>query len=115
MNSDLLSLRFPAAEFHFKGGNFYDDIRFDIAKAHESIDGHLAALGKKAAARQTSVMNALMLAADRRLQSRDLIYPLIASGLRKQWFAEFHDYWTRVLGGRPLQIADFFCLLHDYR
>lgn len=108
------SLRYSPEDFHLAGGNFYDDLRFDIAKAHEHIDSQTLPARSPMQVGSKS-RNVVKLALDRKLQGRELVYPLVASGIRRDWFDEFHGYWTKSLSGRPLQIADFFCLLHDYR
>ena len=40
---------------------------------------------------------------------------LINSGIIIGWFDEFKEYWTKVLGGRPLWFNDFHFLLGIYR
>jgi len=40
---------------------------------------------------------------------------LVINGIKKEWFNDFNSYWINVINSRPLQVLDFFLLLHDYR
>ena len=40
---------------------------------------------------------------------------LIDSGIDSFWFREFARYWSKELGGRPIQLPDFHYLLGSYR
>lgn len=40
---------------------------------------------------------------------------LVDAGLVRGWFDEFADFWSKVLGGRPLKPHDFFYLHSHYR
>ncbi len=40
---------------------------------------------------------------------------LVNSGFILTWFYEFRDYWSNVLGGRPLYLNDFYFLLGFFR
>ncbi len=112
------SERSEAETLHLSGGNHFDDLRIDIDRAHARQDDEIRDLGK-AANRARSIARVLKnrwrFALDWRLQRRNLLHPLIQCGLRHAWFDEFAAYWSGVLRGRPLQVTDFFLLLHDYR
>lgn len=41
--------------------------------------------------------------------------PKIITGMEREWFDEFHDFWRNFLGGRPLNIMDFNMLRMQYR
>lgn len=100
------------AAVHLPGGNFFDDLRIDIAKSHET----LAALhSEKRSDRGLVFWNKLRFLANGALQKFHMQEVLVTSGVRRKWFDEFHDYWDSVLSGRPLTVMDFFMLAHDYR
>ena len=78
------------AAVHLPGGNFFDDLRIDVAKSHET----LAALhSEKRADRRPFVWNRLRFLANGVLQKCKLQEVLATTGLRRSWFDEFHDYW----------------------
>lgn len=98
---------------HLGNGNFYDDMRVDIAESHRRF----AELpGTPRSIRRSRVRNALRRGLVRlalRLKVHEL---LVVNGVRRQWFEEFCEYWAAVLGGRPFwATADFFALIHEYR
>jgi 2-polyprenyl-3-methyl-5-hydroxy-6-metoxy-1,4-benzoquinol methylase len=98
---------------HLPGGNFFDDLRINIAKSHETLAAHLPAISWTG--RGLGAWNKLRYLANGALQKCSLQEVLVTAGLRRAWFDEFHDYWSNVLSGRPLKVMDFFMLAHDYR
>ncbi len=98
---------------HLEGGNYFDDMRLDIAQSHGRLAEapHDARSVRRARWRNLLAFYLTGLALRLRVQEQ-----LVLSGVKRSWFVEFHDYWTRVLGGRPLWTPlEFFLLLHDYR
>lgn len=78
------------AAVHLPGGNFFDDLRIDVAKSHET----LAALdSEKRSDRGLAFWNKLRFLANGALQKCKLQEVLVTTGLRRSWFDEFHDYW----------------------
>ena len=102
---------FPRA-IHLPGGNFFDDMRVDIAESHKALQGYTFRANVQTSGRLASMLNYALNAVTQRLRINEF---LMVSGLRRKWFDEFMGYWTGVLSGRPLSFLDFFMLLHDYR
>ena len=102
---------FPPAP-HLPGGNFYDDMKIDIAESHRLLEGTHFPVHHKRPGRLSSTVRFLIDAVTQRLRMNEF---LMTSGIRRKWFDEFTEYWTQVLSGRPLTFLDFFMLLHDYR
>jgi hypothetical protein len=102
---------------HFGGGNYYDNIKINIAASHDTIDGYLNLCSEN----RTSYSFVLQLLktglyfVTAVLQRLNLLEALCLLGLRKKWFKEFQKYWGNCLGGRPIQILDFYLLYHEYR
>lgn len=97
---------------HLGDGNFFDNLRIDIERSHRTID-HLAV--KKVKVNGSVLGNLFSYGLNALLQKLNLQEFLAISGLRRDWFDDFHGYWAEVLGGRPLTVLDYFMLLHDYR
>jgi len=98
---------------HLPGGNYFDDIRVDIAAAHRWMDEQ--EVDERSIARPRW-KNGLSLFAHRVFRKLKLHYFLISSGIEDGWLREFQKYWTSVLNGRPIwNPSDFFMLLFDYR
>ncbi len=107
-----MSQKSELAAVHLPGGNLFDDVRLDIAKSHETLAGMS---GKKQRASGYGPLNKLRYLANGALQKYSLQEFLVTTGLRRAWFDEFHDYWQKILTGRPLKVLDFFMLAHEYR
>jgi SAM-dependent methyltransferase len=98
---------------HLGNGNFYDDMRVDIAASHLRFSG--LSRGPRRT-RRSALVNAWRRGLTRtalRLRVHEL---LIVNGVRRGWFDEFREYWSGILGGRPFWVTvDFFSLVHEYR
>lgn len=100
-----------------KMANFYDEIEFDTAKL---LKEGAAAQNTKVRSRDSFSVFAYFLC-----QIKFLYYAfLIKTGLLRRliymnvslgWFDEFKEYWQDCLGGRPLELPDFFYLKGSYR
>jgi 2-polyprenyl-3-methyl-5-hydroxy-6-metoxy-1,4-benzoquinol methylase len=102
-----------ARAVHFDGGNYFDDMRVDIASSHERLDRLLRSPTSVARSRLRNVAALYLTALAIRLRVHEL---LIISGVRRRWLDEFHRYWSEILGGRPFwNTVDFFLLTHEYR
>lgn len=99
---------------HLGDGNYFDNLRIDIQRSHQFLDAVLTSRPTKRISRSRFVSYSTYLL-NGALQQYKLQEFVITNGLKREWFEEFHDYWTNVLGGRPLTITDFMMLLHDYR
>ena len=99
---------------HLDGGNFYDDFRIDIERAHREID---AVLPKTPRVRRRGLLrNWFSLNVARVEVALGLSEFLVVTGLRRKWMREFKQYWAGFLGGRTLfGSLNFFLLLHGYR
>jgi SAM-dependent methyltransferase len=97
---------------HLEGGNYFDDMRINIAASHQLLDALPRNPGSKPHSR---LGGALRRRSDEVLQHFDIQSFLVTSGLRSAWFRDFHSYWSDILQGRRLEVADFMMLLHDYR
>jgi len=97
---------------HIGDGNFFDDVRIDIDKSHKSIEG----LSRRQQESSNSYLgNMSKYYVNRFLMKYRLQEFLVNNGFKRKWFNDFHDYWTRIINGRPLTVMDFFMLLYDYR
>jgi len=98
---------------HFGEGNYFDNMRIDIAASHRNLNNLQPisrSIRKSVLRNRFTLFLALALI---RLQLHEL---LITSGIRKKWLDDFRQYWGEILNGRPLwNTLDFFMLLHDYR
>ncbi len=83
--------------------NLYDNLQIDIQELHSSSLQNNYFL-KKGNCNVTGI-----------LLKMGLWEKLIDSGFVRDWFKEFHLYWVKILGGRPLYLHDFFYLCSDYR
>jgi SAM-dependent methyltransferase len=98
---------------HLDGGNFFDDMRLDIGASHATLDAAPVVPSQHRAL--PAILGWIGFGWNAVMQKLRLQEFLIVTGIRRAWFDEFHAYWQGVLGGRPLQVMDFFMLLHDYR
>jgi SAM-dependent methyltransferase len=93
------------------GGNYFDDMRVDLAAAFDKQEFPHA----RQPVRRLRVRNRVALAAytvECRLGLRE---PFVYTGIRRAWFDTFHEYWSNALRGRPLTVADFHALRFSYR
>ena len=82
---------------HLDGGNFYDDFRIDIERAHREID---AVLPKTPRVRRRGLLrNWFSLNVARVEVALGLSEFLVVTGLRRKWMREFKQYWAGFLGG----------------
>ena len=99
---------------HFDGGNLFDDLRIDIAESHRRLallNGQVTR--RKRRSRILNLMALYFTAACMKLGMHEF---LAVNGFRNKWFDEFCEYWSNILGARPLTSRlDFFLLAHDYR
>lgn len=99
---------------HLEGGNYFDDIRIDIQKSILDQDLWLRET-KKRTVRQNALLNYLCLSGyvlAKKIRLHDF---MVFSGLKRQWFEEFRDYWVHSLAGRPVEVPDFLQLQFLYR
>ncbi|MCX7804243.1 MAG: class I SAM-dependent methyltransferase [Planctomycetota bacterium] len=109
-----MSDRDPIAKaVHIGGGNYFDDMRIDIAESHRRLAG-LARNPKSVRKPRWRNLAKLCLAGlSMRLGIREF---LVTNGIARKWMDDFCDYWSNVLDGRPIATAiEFFMLMHDYR
>ncbi len=102
---------------HLEGGNFYDDLRINIAESHAKLDVSLPKTAKNLPQNKWwfSFFKKLEYFATAIFQKAELLDGLCLIGWRRRWFKEFRNYWEACLGGRPLRQADFYQLYHEYR
>lgn len=98
---------------HLAGGNFFDDVRLDLRASYATQSEWLLEV-EKVSVRGSNLSTALRRSICRREPYR-LREALVNTGLRRQWFEEFRQYWEDVLDGRPLTVLDFHNLRFDYR
>lgn len=98
---------------HMEGGNYYDNMRIDIAESHKNL---LNICSNPKNIRRPRYQNLLKIFVTR-IAIRFGIYELlIVNGIYRKWLTNFQEYWSRILTGRPFwNTIDFFVLLHDYR
>jgi len=98
---------------HLPGGNSFDDLRVDIAKAHRIADQVTC---EKHSISVPAWKGKLRLFTYRALCKLRLHESLVVNGVMNGWLRDFRSYWSGVLGGRPIwKSLDFFLLSHDYR
>lgn len=101
-------------KLHKIGGNYFDKMRIDLDVAFEAVED-----------RGTTVIKKIYKPAIVNLWHR-FIYiinkypknrwePKIITGMEREWFDEFYDFWSNFLGGRPLNVMDFNMLRMQYR
>jgi SAM-dependent methyltransferase len=102
-----------ARALHFEGGNYFDDMRVDIARSHECLDRLERFPISIARSRLRNVAALYLTALAIRLRVHEF---LITSGIRRGWLDQFYRYWSENLGGRPFwNTVDFFLQTHEYR
>ena len=98
---------------HLEGGNYFDDMRIDIAESHRRFAHLPRVIRKTKSSRFRNLINFHLTRIALQLGVNEF---LVVNGIRRRWLDEFRDYWFHVLNGRPFwSTLDFFMLLHDYR
>ena len=106
--------RYPLKAIHISGGNFFDDIRIDIAASHTLIDEYIN--NSKKYQLDGILKNYVRLVSFLIAHILGINEFLVVNGLRKKWYSQFNYYWREILNGRPLwSVMEFFPLLHNYR
>lgn len=99
---------------HFEGGNLFDDLRIDIAESHRRLESLNTQLTRRK--RRSRIINTVALYFTAVCLKLGIHEFLAVNGFRNKWFIQFGDYWSNILGARPLTSRlDFFLLAHDYR
>jgi SAM-dependent methyltransferase len=98
---------------HLDGGNTLDDVRLDMPASFAAQDEWLESVSRVSV--RTNRMRSRARRAAYRYEPYRLREALVNSGLRRQWYEEFREYWEQVIGGRPLTVADFHNLRWTYR
>ena len=98
---------------HYPDGNYFDDMRIDIAESHRRFD-NLAR--NPSNIRRLKYRNMAKFYFTRLLLRLGIHEFLIVNGIKRRWIDDFRRYWSDILEGRPFtNVLDFFMLLHDYR
>lgn len=98
---------------HRKGGNYFDDMRVDIAESHRRFTNLPRNTKSIRRPRYRNIIKFYLTEIALRLNIYEL---LVVNGIRRRWLDDFRDYWSGILNGRPFwSTLDFFMLLHDYR
>ena len=103
----------PAAS-HLPGGNRFDDVRIDLLESFQSQEDWLATVERKPV-RGSRLSDTARLYRDGALAYTGLMETVAGGGAMRWWLREFLDYWSNVIGGRPLTVFDFHQLLFHYR
>ena len=94
--------------------NYFDNIKPDLQKLYNEQDSQLSTQRKKNI--NISIFTGYFrLIKDVALYKFRLIETVCYTGLRKNWFLLFKNYWIKVYGGRNINLDDFFCLKFEYR
>lgn len=98
---------------HLEGGNYFDDMRIDIAESHRKFANLIRNAKSIRRPRYRNIIKLYLTGIALRLG----IYQFfVVNGIRRTWLENFRDYWSNILNGRPFwNTLDFFMLLHDYR
>ena len=92
-------------------GNRFDRLQIDVAELYRSIPlGSRTAAGQPSSARLSALYRAPWLPLGARLGFWKLLHRL---RLDQAWFDQFAEYWSTVLGGRPLRSPDDFHFLRN--
>ncbi len=98
---------------HFEGGNYFDDIRIDIAESHrrfKNISRHTVKV------KNLKFRNLIKLYFTRIALRLNIYEFFVMNGISRRWLSDFKKYWAEILNGRPFwNTLDFFMLLYDYR
>jgi 2-polyprenyl-3-methyl-5-hydroxy-6-metoxy-1,4-benzoquinol methylase len=86
--------------------NKYDQIEIDIESLHQEINSNSSG--------RYSQLEHYNPRFNRLLLRKSWLQKLIDSGLKREWFDEFREYWSAI-GGRPIFLHDFFYLYSNYR
>lgn len=97
---------------HLEGGNCFDDMRIDIAESHRRF----AYLTRTKNTKRSRFRNIVKFSLTRLALRFGIHELLVVNGISKRWLADFQNYWSNILNGRPFwSTLDFFMILHDYR
>jgi len=101
---------------HLENGNYFDDMRIDIAASFKTQDEWLLERQRWVkSVRRNILLNYADLAMLVLLRKLGMWEALVTSGVVRGWFDEFLVYWREVLNGRPLNLVDFHHLRFHYR
>ena len=104
----------PPKAVHLAGGNYFSDIKLDIAKSIELQEEWLRT-GPKKSVRKKALRDYFCLGTYLSLSKLRLWDPAVNCGLIHGWFDEFRDYWSRSIDGRPITLMDFHGLRFLFR
>ena len=99
---------------YVKGGNYFDDVRLDLAASFAEQDKWLCDASKKRV-RPSRIRNYGRLLLFASLKKSGLWNRMVDAGFVRYWFEEFSGFWRNVVQGRPLEIHDFHSLRFHYR
>jgi 2-polyprenyl-3-methyl-5-hydroxy-6-metoxy-1,4-benzoquinol methylase len=99
---------------HLPGGNRFDDVRIDLLESFQRQEDWLATVERKPV-RGSRLPETARLYRDGALAYTGLMEAVAGSAVMRWWLREFLDYWSNVIGGRPLTVFDFHQLLFHYR
>ncbi len=98
---------------HLEGGNYFDDMRIDIAESHRRFANLKRNTKRIKRSKWRNMVNLYSTALCIRFGIQEF---LVTSGIKRRWFYNFRTYWSQILNGRPFwNTLDFFMILHDYR
>lgn len=98
---------------HFEGGNYFDDMRIDIAESHRRLDNLTRNTKSIRRARCQNIIRFYLTGMAMKFNIQEF---LVVNGIKRRWLNCFRSYWSEILNGRPFWTTlDFFMLLHDYR
>ena len=94
--------------------NYFDNVKLDLQKLYNEQDSQFSNQSKKNI--NISIFTGYFrLIKDVALYKFRLIETVCYTGIRKNWFLLFKNYWIKVYGGRNINLDDFFCLKFEYR
>jgi 2-polyprenyl-3-methyl-5-hydroxy-6-metoxy-1,4-benzoquinol methylase len=89
-------------------------VRIDLLESFQSQDKWLAGVERRPV-RGRRLFDTARLYRDGALAYSGLMEPVAGTAVMRWWLREFSDYWSNVIGGRPLTVFDFHQLLFHYR
>jgi SAM-dependent methyltransferase len=99
---------------HYDGGNYFNEIKINLPESYRAQDQWIKTVSRNAVNRPL-IINYLKLFAMAVFKKLGLHDAMIVTGIQSKWHAEFLDYWSNVLEGRPLTVFDFHQLHFQYR
>jgi len=98
---------------HFTGGNYFDDMRIDISKSHQSIDNLVKNNKSIKRPKYRNIVKLYLTGLSMKLGIYELF---VVNGVSRKWLDDFRRYWAEILEGRPFwNTLEFFILVHEYR